>query len=387
MAISLKERFRFNKLSNLLFVGVITSIGVSLLNGVWALYFYSFFKSNSLVGFFSSILSVIALLSFFIFNPLIEKYQENKIYFYSVFFSILILILLVINKSFYLLVILVIAYVMFSVLRADTFGIMYRDESKTKALGKNEGLVYSLSNVGWIIGALLLTPLLKVYDLKDMFLFAAIFTTIALIIFIFYKRKIRKPNYVKIDLIKNIKDFFANKELYRLYLSSLGTSFWIGFIFVYIPLYIVQNGFSRSFVGVFLFIFLLPYLTEYFVGKKSDVIGSKIFITLGYLIVGIFTILAYFANQINLVLLFLVLGSFGVAMTSPTREIYFFKTIKRLEEERYYGIFLTHVEVSLLLGKIIPAILLIFTGFKTVFLIMGLIMFVFFIFSLKLKNI
>jgi len=388
MAISLKERFfRFNRLGDLLFVGFITSIGVSLLNGVWALYFFSFFKSNSLVGFFSSILSVIAILSFFIFNPVIERYQENKIYSLALFFSTLILIALSINENFYLFVILTIVYVMLGVLRADTFGIMYREESKTKAIGANEGMIYSLSNLGWIIGALLLTILLGVYGINNIFFFASIFIIISFIIFMFYKRKIKKPKYTETNLIKDIKNFFTNKELVKLYISSLGTSFWLGFIFVYIPLYIVQNGFSRSFVGLFLFTFLLPFLIEYFVGKKSDVVGSRIFITLGYLISGVFTVLAYFTNQINIVLLLLVLGCFGIAMTSPTREIHFFKVIKKIEKERYYGIFLTHIEVSLLLGKIIPAVILVFAGFKLVFLVVGLSMFVFSVFSLKLKDI
>ena len=214
-----------------------------------------------------------------------------------------------------------------------------------------------------------------------------LFVSFALILFLFYKKKIKKSKFIRVSLYDDLKNFFKNKELKILYFVSIGMSSWLGFIFVYIPLYIVKNNFDKSFVGVFLFVFLLPFLIQYTIGKKSDLIGSKFFIVLGYLIMSIFTILTFFTNQINNILLLLVLGSFGASFLEVTKEIHFFKTIKKSQEEHYYGIYLTHIEFGLMLGKIIPAVLLTFTGFKIVFLIMGLITFIFFLFSLRLKNI
>lgn len=385
MAILIK-RFYFTRLNELLFLNLIIAIAISILNPIWPLYFNTFFNNNSLVGAFSSILSMVALVSFFIFTPIIEKYSERKIYLYGLLISILILILLAFNESFYFFVILILIYVMVSVLRAESFGIIYREESKIKTLGKNEGLLYLLSNIGWLIGALFVIILLSAYNFKIIFLFSALFTFLASLIFLLYRKNIKKK-YKNINFLINIKNFLKNKELSKLYISSLGTSIWLGFIFIYIPLYIVENGFDKSFVGIFLFVFLIPYLIEYFVGKKSDIVGTKFFIVSGYFLMGLFTILAYFIDNIYLILFFLVLGSFGVSFTAPTREVHFFKIIKKVEEEHYYGIFLTHMEVGLLLGKIIPAILLLFFNFKIVFLVIGVTMFLFFLYSFKLKNI
>src|SRR3989344_2559078 len=277
MAISLKERFHFTKLSTLLFVGFITSISASLLNGTWSLYFNSFFNDPILVGYFSSILSVVAMIMFFILIPLIEKYQEHKLYKIALIFSIFLLLI----------------YVIMAVLRAESFGIMVREESKNKSIGKSEGLNYSLSNLGWVLGALLIVPVLKFYNYSTVFIFASFFALIGLIMFLFYKRKIRKIS-PEFRLIKNLKNFFSNKELRKLYISSIGLSLWLGFVFIYLPLYIVENKFDKSFVGIFLFALLLPFLLQYIIGKKSDIIGSKFFIILGYLIMGIFTVLTFF---------------------------------------------------------------------------------------------
>lgn len=385
MAISLKERFHFTKLSTLLFVGFITSISASLLTGTWSLYFNSFFNDTILVGYFSSILSVVALIMFFILIPVIEKYQEHKLYKFALIFSIILLLILALNKNFYFFVVLIVIYVMMAVLRAESFGIMVRDESKNKSIGKSEGLSFSLSNLGWVIGALLIVPILKFYNYSNVFIFASFFILIGFVIFLFYKRKIKKAN-PEFNLLNDIKNFFSNKELKKLYLSSLGLSLWLGFVFIYIPLYIVGNEFDKSFVGIFLFAFLLPFLLQYLVGKKSDLIGSKFFIILGYLIMAVFTVLAFFVQHINYVLLFFVFGAFGASFSELTKEIHFFKSIKKKEEERYYGIFLTHIEAGLLIGKIMPAILLNYINFKEVFLIIGIVMFGFLFYSMKLKD-
>src|SRR3989344_5145315 len=199
MAISLKK-FHFTKLSDLLSVGFMGSISIALLNGVWSLYFNDFFKDISLVGYFSTILSVVALIMFFILIPIIERYRENKIYFYALVASALILLFFSINKNFYLFVIFIVIYIIMGVLRAESFGIMVRNESKVKSIGKNEGLNYTLSNLGWVIGSLLIIPLLKIYDFPAVFIFAALFVSFALILFLFYKKKIKKSKFIRVSL-------------------------------------------------------------------------------------------------------------------------------------------------------------------------------------------
>src|SRR3989344_5358577 len=386
MPISLRERFRFNKISILIFVGLVTAISNGLFNTIWALFLDSFLHNESYVGLFSTIISIATLISFIVLVPLIEKYQENKIYFYSVLFSILILFLYPLFKSIYVVLILSLIYTIFGVLRAESFGIMYRKESKIKSLGKNEGLVYTLSNVGWLIGPLIGVLLLKTQNFSITFIVIALLVFIALLIFSFYKHNYKKYK-IKYRLLTNIKLFFKNKDLRNLYISGIGVSMWLGFVFIYIPLYMVRHGIDKSGVGLFFFVLILPLLIEYTIGKKSDKLGTKSFITSGYFIISIFSIIAFISNNIYPVLSSIILASFGVAFLGPTKEISFFKLLNKQEEERYYGIFLTHLEVGLLLGKFIPALLLLFLPFNYIFIVLAIIMFAFGLVSLNLKNI
>ena len=212
------------------------------------------------------------------------------------------------------------------------------------------------------------------------------FFLLALIVFSFYKGKPHKKVEENINLWSNFKGFFKKRELRRLYFSSFGTALWLGTIFVYMPLYIVESGHSRSAVGTFVFIFLLPHLIQYFIGRQSDKVGTKLFMNLGYLIIGVFTLLTFFAKDLSLLIFLLFLANFGVSMILPTKEIHFFKSITKKEEEKYYGVYLTYNEVGLLLGKLIPALLLFVLPLRTIFLIIGALMLVFYFFSMSLKH-
>ena len=385
MALSLK-RFRFKRLSDLLLVGFITSIGIALLNPVWSLYFYDIFKSTFLVGAFSSLLSVVALICFFLFTPIIQRFQGKKVYLFALIASIFVLLGLSIFKGFYIGVILIVLYVMLMTLRGESFGILFRDEVKDKSIGKSEGLSYTLSSLGWLIGALFVIPLLGYYKFPSIFFFSALFTFLALITFCFYKGR-HKNLDGEVNLIKDIKDFFRNKSFLKIYIVSIGDSIWRGLIFVYVPLYIIMNNLDRSYVGIFLFLFIVPYLIEYYVGKKSDRIGNKFFISLGYIVISILALLAFIFNDFKISLIFLALSSFGTCFIQPTRETYFFKLTSKKEEEKYYGIFLTHIEIGLLIGKIIPAVLLLYFSFRSIFLVFSIIMFLFYLYSLRLEDV
>jgi len=76
-----------------------------------------------------------------------------------------------------------------------------------------------------------------------------------------------------------------------------------------------------------------------------------------------------------------------MAMLEPTTEAYFFDTIKRKDEDRFYGPYNTSIETGLILGKILPAVLLLFLPFKYIFLLFAGIMFLLFLLSFKAKNI
>ena len=74
-------------------------------------------------------------------------------------------------------------------------------------------------------------------------------------------------------------------------------------------------------------------------------------------------------------------------MLEPTVEAYFFKISSKEEEQRFYGPYNTRLEVFGLVGKVLPALLLLFLPFKYIFLLFSAVMFLMFLASFRTKDI
>ncbi|MAG78896.1 hypothetical protein CMI40_00790 [Candidatus Pacearchaeota archaeon] len=190
------------------------------------------------------------------------------------------------------------------------------------------------------------------------------------------------------DSVKVFRDFFKKKERVLSYITSGGISFWWALIYTYIPIYILNNGLGKEVIGYFLAAVTIPLiLTEYSFGKLAGKIGfRKMFVT-GYLIIGFFTILAFFFSNIYVILALLVIASFGAGMLEPTTEAYFFDIIKKEQREKFYGPYNTTINVNSFLGRVIAAIFLLFLPFRFIFILFGISMFLFAIVSSKSKEI
>ena len=74
-------------------------------------------------------------------------------------------------------------------------------------------------------------------------------------------------------------------------------------------------------------------------------------------------------------------------MLEPTSAAYFFKITSKEEEQRFYGPYNTRFDVAGIIGKFIPAVLLLFIPFKYVFIIFAAAMFLLFIICSNMKEV
>jgi MFS-type transporter involved in bile tolerance (Atg22 family) len=74
-------------------------------------------------------------------------------------------------------------------------------------------------------------------------------------------------------------------------------------------------------------------------------------------------------------------------MTESTTEAYLLDILKKGEEEAYYPIYNTALDFGSLLGKLFPAIILLFFQFRVIFLVYALGMLLLSILSLTIKEV
>ncbi|MEJ2267574.1 MAG: MFS transporter [Nanoarchaeota archaeon] len=384
-----KETTNLTNIGKLSIIGFIVSMASAIVSTIWAIYMDSFLKSVILVGFISASLTLISFASYFIFIPIIQKIDKAKIYLTTLILYSLTYTLFAINNKFYFFIILAFIITILGTLRVTSFGIIVKDKSSNKNLSKNEGLVYTFSNIAWVLGPLVAGYISERFHLNLIFLLASIFLFVAFILF--YFSRIKDGNaQKKIDknLIKNFIDFFKDKKRVLSYLLGGGVNLWWSLIYLFIPIYIIRNNLETIWVGYFLFAIAVPLIIlEFYFSKLAGKIGFKKIFKIGFFIPAICAISCFFISNIYIILGLLVFASIGLAMLEPTTEAYFFDIIKKKDECRFYGPYNTTVEVNDFIGKILSATLLIFLPFKYIFLLFGFLMILLVFLSSKIKDV
>ncbi|MEK6917597.1 MAG: MFS transporter [Nanoarchaeota archaeon] len=388
----LKRPVAFGKrepIKKLGFVIFFLTIAFALTSSVMALYINSFVHSEAKVGLTFSFFIALSFLSFFLIIPLIESSDKYKLTIKSLIFSVIGYFLYYFVGNFYVFLVLASVISIISTVRISAIGLLVRENSKRKTLSKNEGYIYSLSNLSFTIGSLLIIPLIFYFGLRSVFLAASFIILLSMLLIHFSKISHgRKKERVDGNVFKNFVAFFKDKERVKSYILRSGVTFWWSLSYVYLPLLIIKH-LPEFWVGIFLSAITVPLIfLEYPFGKMAGKIGYKKFFFIGFLIPAIMSLLSFvFYQNIFFIMGSVVFASIGLAMLESNTESYFFDIAKGKEHLRFYSAHNTSLEIGHLAGQFIPALVLLFLPSKFVFLVFGLGTLLLSILALSIKNI
>lgn len=128
-------------------------------------------------------------------------------------------------------------------------------------------------------------------------------------------------------------------------------------------------------------------LTEYYFAKLAGKKGFRKIFVIGYSILGVSALVAFFISNMHLMLLILVLASFGAGMLEPTTEAYFFDVINKKQRDKFYGPYNTSIDLNSFLSMSLAAVILLFLPFKFIFILFSVAMFIFALMSSRIKNV
>ncbi len=383
------RRKNFRKTTKLSLIRMILAIGFACIDTVWVLYMDSFGVSQSEIGFISAALVLVTLVSSFFSTIILEKIDEFKILLYSLIVIATSYLVISFVNLFWIFILLSILITVVTILKTDCFDILFRDISNDKNLNEDEGLMYTLINVGWLFGPLIAGFVLVQFGMSFVFVTSSIF--IFLGGFILYKLNFKTPEKkreeIDSNIWKNLKDFFSDKKLIIPYVMAAGIEIWWALIYIYVPLFIIKNGMSEMFVGYFLSFVIIPLiLFEFQIGKLSLKYGFRIFFFLGFFLLMIAGIVSYFSVNFYFTLVVLGIASIPMAFLEPIQDSYFFKQIASNDEEKFYPIFATAADLGSFIGKISIAVFLLFMPEKVAYLVIAGFMGVLTVIALKVKN-
>ena len=389
--VHIRLRRNFKKTTEMSLIRLVTSSSVAIFVTVWALYLASFNLPNSVIGFIAGALMLVSFVFSFYSPFILEKFGDYVILKLSVFMIFISFLLIYFFDNLYAFLILSFVYTLLYVLKTDSFDILFRDESDIDSLNKVEGLMYALFNFGLFVGPFIAGYIMQLFNIRSTFLVAGLLMLAAY--FMFYSMKAQIPYKEKIQNSESAlhlaKAFVEYRKTILPFLIVCGMYIWWSMIYIYIPLYIIDSGFDTSIIGFFMGIVLLPLvINDYFIGVLSQKYGFRNFFITGYFMLFVLSLVMFFLHgNLYYVLILCFIASFMISLIDPLQDSYFFKQITRSsDEERFYPIFATSEYFGHFIGRIAPAVVLLFLPIYYVFLSVSFFMFILFLISLKVRD-
>ncbi|MGW8185397.1 MAG: MFS transporter [Candidatus Moraniibacteriota bacterium] len=244
--------------------------------------------------------------------------------------------------------------------------------------GRIRGAHLSISNAGFLLGPLLSAQLLEKYNFEGVFFVSLI---VYIFIFIFSLVYIRRTNHrfkQKVKVAELLKKVFKRKNIMKIYYVSFVLEFFYALMVIYVPIYMLERGFTWDQLGVAFTIMLIPFVfVQYPAGLIADKkTGEKEILLFSFFILGISTLLFYFADSGDIIVwtTILLLGRIGAALIEILRESYFFKRIDGNDVD-IVDFFGTSKPVAYIVATACSSVLLIFSSISSIFILVAIVCF------------
>lgn len=141
----------------------------------------------------------------------------------------------------------------------------------------------------------------------------------------------------------NAIQFFRMPGMVRAYTVNFGFYALRAMRLLYVPIIVIEKGFSSDTLGLVLSIGILPYIIiEFFIGKLIKKYGVRLWLTVGFVSFAVFSMLAMFVSGYALLAIFIAWQISGACMEA-CHDLLFFNNMPKQSQSRYYGVFRTSV--------------------------------------------
>ena len=168
--------------------------------------------------------------------------------------------------------------------------------------------------------------------------------------------------------------FFQKDGMLRAYTVNFGYYALSAMRSLYVPILVIENGFSSETLGLVLSLGILPYIViESFIGQLIKRYGVKIWLTVGFISFSVFSLMATFMSGYPLLAIF-VLWQISGGFMEACHDLLFFNGVPKQDQSRYYGVFRTSVNFPRVIAPILGGIcIVIFNSTSAVWLITAVV--------------
>ena len=175
-------------------------------------------------------------------------------------------------------------------------------------------------------------------------------------------------------LMRNTIAFFKKTGMTRAYIVNFGYYSLRAMRYLYVPIVVIENGFTNEALGWVLTLGIIPYLLlSEIMGRLVRRFGKQIWLLAGFLSFAALSALATFVTGYPLLVIFIAWQISGALMES-VHDLLFFDNTKKSEQARFYGVFRTSVNLPNVVAPMLGAICItVFGGTSAVWVVTALI--------------
>ncbi len=357
--ISVGEKVNGFSFANL---GLFTGFADGIYNAVYSLVLLGIFQSSATVGVYVAIYSVFCFFVGLFANEIFRQFSKVRVF----YFVMLMIAVCYAMMSFSILprtfIILDYATGFAITLSATLIPLFMSDFSKNIGMARLNSRYHLWMNVGALIAPTVAVMIANRFDNRAAFMASALIYLAGWGLFKYFKvvqedKKIKtvSPRKTFKALWKNTVSFFRLKGMLRAYLVNFSYYSLRAMRVLYVPIVVVENGFSKDALGWVLTLGIVPYLLlSDVMAKLVRRFGKTIWLVLGFGSFAGLSALATVCTGVPLLSIF-VLWQISGALMESVHDLLFFDGTKKSQQTKYYGVFRTSANLPNVVAPILGA--------------------------------
>ncbi len=362
-------------------LGLFTGFADGIYNAVYSLVLLEIFRNSALVGIYVAIYAAFCMLVGLFANELFRRFSKVKVFYFVM--MMLAICYAMMSFSIKTSTFIILDYV--TGIAVTLVGVLIplfmSDFSKNIGMAKLNSRYHLWLNVGALFAPMIAVAIAEKFNNRAAFFASAM---IYLSGWAFFKlfRVVQEDKKIKpVDprktfkaLWKNARKFFVTKGMLRAYIVNFGYYSLRAMRYLYVPIVVIENGFSKDTLGWVLTLGIVPYLLlSEMMPKLVKKQGKSLWLATGFVSFAIFSALATFVTGFPLLMIFVVWQVSGALMES-VHDLLFFDTAKKSEQTKFYGVFRTSVNLPNVIAPILgAACIAIFGGTAAVWFVTAVI--------------
>lgn len=344
-------------------MGLFTGFADGIYNAVYSLVILEIFKSSAIVGVYVAIYAAFCMFVGLFANELFRQFSKVKVF----YFSLLMLAVCYAMMGFSISPISFITLDYTTGIAITLVGVLIplfmSDFAGSTGMAKLNSRYHLWINVGALFAPMIAVAIANRFDNRAAFFASALIYLAACIVFKYFKVEQQAPQIKPVNprrtiraLWRNTLAFFRRQGMARAYAINFGYYSLRAMRYLYVPIVVIENGFSKDTLGWVLTLGIIPYLIlSEMMGRLVSRYGKNIWLILGFSSFALFAAAATVVTGVPLLAIFVAWQISGALMES-VHDLMFFDTAKKAEQTRFYGVFRTSVNLPNIIAPMLGAI-------------------------------